>query len=116
MVATTWKEVGRLFPAVLMGDFVVMPDHLHAILTLGTSYTDNHEMELASIVGWFKTVTVKRYGHGVKTLGWLGYSKPLWQRSFHDHIVRDDADSLRCEQYIEGNPARWAAAREHEME
>ena len=32
----------------------------------------------------------------------------LWQRGYHDHIVRNDADYLRIWQYIETNPAKWA--------
>jgi len=32
---------------------------------------------------------------------------PLWQRSFHEHVVRDEKDYLRIWQYIENNPHNW---------
>ena len=35
----------------------------------------------------------------------LGYS--IWQKSFYDHIVRDESDYLRICEYIETNPAKW---------
>ena len=35
----------------------------------------------------------------------IGYS--IWQKLFHDHIIRDDAEYQRICQYIEENPARW---------
>ena len=33
--------------------------------------------------------------------------KPLWQRGFYDHIIRNEADYLRIWQYIDTNPAKW---------
>ena len=35
----------------------------------------------------------------------LGFS--IWQRSFHDHIIRDENDHTRLAQYIEDNPVNW---------
>jgi hypothetical protein len=35
----------------------------------------------------------------------LGFSP--WQRSFHDHIIRNEADFSRIARYIEENPLRW---------
>lgn len=34
--------------------------------------------------------------------------RPLWQASYHDHIIRDENDLLNHWSYIEHNPARWA--------
>ena len=31
----------------------------------------------------------------------------LWQRSYHDHIIRNEADYNRITEYIENNPAHW---------
>ena len=36
---------------------------------------------------------------------------PLWQRGYHDHVVRNEADYLRIWQYIDNNPSRWAEDR-----
>ena len=33
---------------------------------------------------------------------------PIWQRSYHDHIIRDEPDFLNHWQYIDNNPAKWA--------
>jgi REP element-mobilizing transposase RayT len=35
----------------------------------------------------------------------IGFS--LWQKSFHDHIIRDEAEYLRIGKYIDDNPALW---------
>ena len=34
-----------------------------------------------------------------------GYS--VWQKSFHDHIIRDEDDYRRIAEYIENNPQTW---------
>ncbi|MCI0520367.1 MAG: transposase [Chloroflexi bacterium] len=33
---------------------------------------------------------------------------PVWQRNYYEHIIRDEADWQRIEDYIRANPARWA--------
>lgn len=33
--------------------------------------------------------------------------QPVWQRSCHDHVVRNDADYLRIWSCIHTNPAKW---------
>ena len=32
---------------------------------------------------------------------------PVWQKGYHDHIVRGEADYLRIWNYIDTNPAKW---------
>ena len=32
----------------------------------------------------------------------------VWQKSFHDHIIRDEQDYLKIANYIETNPAKWS--------
>jgi hypothetical protein len=36
----------------------------------------------------------------------IGYS--IWQRSFHERIIRNEAEYQRIWQYVDNNPARWA--------
>jgi len=35
------------------------------------------------------------------------FDKKIWQKSYHDHIIRDESDYLRIWQYIEENPIKW---------
>ena len=51
---------------------------------------------LQSIIGYFKSYTTKLY-KGI-----------LWQRSFYDHIIRDENDYLKICNYIDTNPAKWS--------
>jgi len=54
------------------------------------------------MVRGFKGVATRRVNVLRRTPG-----MPLWQRGYHDHIVRDGADLDRIRQYILDNPINW---------
>lgn len=33
--------------------------------------------------------------------------KSIWQRSYHDHIIRGEKDYQKIWEYIETNPLKW---------
>jgi len=72
---------------------VVMPDHIHAIVVLGL---ETKRETLSAVVGAFKARVTRQV------------RRPIWQRSFYDHVIRDDADLDRVREYIETNPLRWS--------
>lgn len=37
----------------------------------------------------------------------MACGKTVWQRGYHDHIIRNEADYLRIWDYIDTNPAKW---------
>jgi len=65
-------------------------------------------MSVGDVVHRFKTMTTRRYVDGVRQLGWPAFADRLWQRNYHEHVIRDDQDLDRVRRYIEENPARWA--------
>ncbi len=36
---------------------------------------------------------------------------PLWQKSFHEHVIRNENDCREIWEYVENNPAKWAEDR-----
>ena len=67
--------------------YVVMPDHVHWLLTLGTS-------SLPTAVGRMKGRVARRIGH------------PVWQPAFFDRAVRCEDDVRDMARYIVANPLR----------
>ena len=89
------QEISRHFPGVTVEKWVVMPNHIHAILILPGGGTN-----LSAIVGQYKaavTKAVRTHSPGIQ----------VWQSSFHDHVIRNQADYERIWLYIDTNPARW---------
>jgi REP element-mobilizing transposase RayT len=113
MVLEWWAKLPSKFARVELGAFTVMPNHFHGVIILnGTLERD--APSLSDIMGWFKTMTTNAYIRGVKASGWRRFDGRLWQRSFHDHIIRRPGSFARITKYIEENPMRWTLDRENE--
>jgi REP-associated tyrosine transposase len=76
----------------LLHEFVIMPDHLHLLMTPGTSLSLERAMQL--VKGGFS------YRLGRKKFGLV------WQESFTNHHIRDQQDFFRHAEYIRMNPVR----------
>ncbi len=74
--------------------WVIMPDHLHALLRLGS------EAELASLFHTVKGCSARLINRR------LGRAGPLWQPSFHDRALRAEEDRVAVARYIVANPLR----------
>jgi REP element-mobilizing transposase RayT len=82
-----------------------MPDHVHGIVTIadGAADTETSGSSLVRVINAFKSlsaIAVNRH------LGRSGV--PVWQRSFHDRVIRDDDEFAHLCWYIAENPVRWA--------
>ncbi len=62
---------------------------------------------------WFKTMTTNAYIRGVRDEGWPRFEGHLWQRSYHDRIVRNETELDHLREYIATNPLRWHLDREN---
>lgn len=87
---------------VYIDKFVIMPNHIHAIIT-----TQQSGMTVSEMVQRFKTVTTKLYIDGVKSGLYPPFEKKIWQKSFYDHIIRNEKGYLEIWQYIDENPYKW---------
>jgi putative transposase len=100
-----WKALPLRFPSVELDAFVVMPNHIHGILVLGGDPSISPAVarpNLAAVMRAFKSVA------GIQGILALGRAnQPFWQRSYHDHIIRNARALTLIRQYIADNPARW---------
>ena len=103
MVATWWQELEKKFVSISLDAFVIMPNHLHGILLQYDS-----TQSINDVLRWFKTMTTNAYIKGVKVSEWQAFDRRLWQRSYHDHIIRDELGLRYLREYIIYNPAKWA--------
>lgn len=114
IVDSWWHYLPARFASVELDASVVMPNHFHAIIHLGTDPDENTTPKLGDIVRWFKIRTTYDYTIGVKTENWPRFPGRLWQQKFHDHIIRDERGLERARAYIEGNPGKWADDEYHQ--
>jgi REP element-mobilizing transposase RayT len=63
---------------------------------------------LGRVIQAFKSITTNSYAHGVRHLAWKPFQGKLWQRNYHEHIIRNEDSLNRIRRYIRSNPAMWA--------
>ncbi len=81
---------------------VIMPDHIHLIIRIenGAMWASPPTNKVANIVRSIKTLTTKEIGESI------------FQRSYYDHVIRNQQDYDEIWQYIENNPAKWRLTHE----
>ncbi len=97
--------------------YIIMPNHIHMIITIREDRAIDderaiHESPLqqtrsliSKIVGYLKMNATKRIRE--QSIGIYA----VWQRSYHDHIIRSEDEYRRIRQYIDENPAKWREDR-----
>jgi REP element-mobilizing transposase RayT len=127
-VEQAWERIPRRFPATELDEHIVMPNHFHGILRItegapvvgpesgdkqgahkGRPYAGNPS--LGEMVGAFKSITTDGYIRGVREEGWPRFDQEFWQRSFYEHIIRNEVELERIREYIRRNPLMWAVDR-----
>lgn len=107
MIVEALNELSNKYQSVALDSYIVMPDHVHAILHLGTDPDQLENPSLGTAIGWFKTMSTNWYIRGVKTSGWPRYDKHFWQLNFYDRILRNESEVETRREYIANNPSRW---------
>lgn len=106
MIDDHWQSLPDRYPGLELDAYVVMPNHLHGILFLGT-IPDDQSASLSAVIGAFKSLTTVDYSRGVREGRFPPYDRTLWQRSFQDRIVQSEWRLEELRRYVEGNPGRW---------
>lgn len=94
-------RIPEKYPSVSVEKYVIMPDHVHMLLGIGQG-TGDPSPTLGNIIGWYKYQVTKEANRILGTEG-----KKLFQRSYYDHVIRNQADYNEAWEYIENNPRKW---------
>ena len=100
------------YPNLAVDHFVIMPNHIHLLLRITedraireSPLQENGSRSLLDkAVGFLKM-------NSSKAIHALFPDLTVWQRSYHEHVIRGEADYRQILDYIDTNPARWAEDR-----
>jgi len=117
-----WLEIPAHKPQVFLGEFVVMPNHVHGIIGIETAtgnVTAGHcpavaageknpfmtgispkSGSISQIIGSYKSACTKM-------IRCMRTEPFAWQDRFHDRIIRNQQELQRIEDYILANPEKW---------
>ena len=116
-----WLEIPQHFKNVKLDECIVMPNHIHGIIIIDDG--DNHDVgnrhacslhqterqyqKLSVVVGSYKSAVTKF----INIQGNKIYFH--WQKSFYDHVIRDEISLHKIREYILANPAMWESDEEN---
>ncbi len=97
MVDDAINNISAQYPAVSVDKYVIMPNHIHLLLRI---CCDNNGRPM--VAPTVSNVIQQTKGYVTKQIG-----LPIWQKSFHDHIIRNENDYRETWEYIDQNPLKW---------
>lgn len=112
MIQSWWGKLPNRFPNVELDQFMIMPNHIHGIVTIH-GRTHGSAPTLGRMIQWFKTMTTNHYIRGVKQNQWPPFPGRLWQRGYYEHITRNEEELFEIRQYIQENPIKWESDPEN---
>ncbi len=118
VVLQNLERIPFIRPNVSLDAWVVMPNHIHAIIIIGPVETLGGKVEtpyygVSTDTPKSKSgtlgVILSRYKFScTKSIRSLGYEDFTWQRNYFDHIIRNEKSLDNIRSYIYGNPIKWA--------
>lgn len=85
------EEIENIFENIVVDEYVIMPNHIHMIITIVRKGNSN----ISKIMQQYKGYVSKK----------IGYS--IWQKLFYEHIIRNEKEYYRVKKYIQSNIINW---------
>ncbi len=96
------KGFDSIYSDVKIDKYVIMPNHIHMIIAIYEEFGRSKTAPTISrIVQQFKGSITKNAGFSV------------WQKSFYDHIIKNEEEYQNIYEYIENNPLKWEEDEYH---
>jgi len=106
------RSIPGHYSNVILDQFVVMPNHVHAIIVIDGLHSYSPEItaplltgkpaagSLGNVVGGYKAAVTR----ACRLAGIIDFA---WQERFYDHILRTNTSVNAVREYIERNPQNW---------
>jgi len=122
VVESIWNEISLHFPQVELDEFVIMPNHVHGIIGIGTSQKIGAGRKIApsfstlpsSMTVASSAPALGKIMRSFKSRSAIAAnklpgrtSKPLWQRNYWERVIRHDEELHDIREYISNNPLQW---------
>lgn len=123
IVEYEWRRSAEIRAEVDLDEFVVMPNHFHAVVLLSANVGAQGlsplrpdadrtprvlPRSLGSLVRGFKSATTTRINKLGRTPG-----RPVWQRNYYERVLRNERELAEARRYIANNPRKWALDPNH---
>lgn len=109
IVTNNWLKIPQYFPTVGHDVFQIMPNHIHGILAIDSDFVSGQilkrqDMIIPKVIREFKRFSTLEIRKNVTPAF-------RWQRSYYDHVIRNERSLERIREYILLNPENWERDR-----
>jgi REP element-mobilizing transposase RayT len=113
-----WDDLPNHYLNCSLDSFVVMLNHIHGIIVIinkdvtivGNGLKPFPTHGLSEMIRGFKTFSSRKINEEIKN-----DNKFQWQKSFYDHVIRNETELYRIRDYIKNNPLKWDLDRENPL-
>ena len=81
----------KIYKNIIIDEYIVMPNHLHILLS----------------INYKKGITISKIIKHLKTNISREIKYSIWQKSFYEHIIRNEKEYLKIKEYIKNNVINW---------
>jgi putative transposase len=116
IVNQCWNDLPNHYLNCSLDAFVIMPNHIHGIMVIKNDKIVGNGLKpfpthgLSEMIRGFKTFSSRKINEGIK-----GDNKFHWQKSFYDHVIRNEKSLDNLRRYIQNNPLKWDLDRENPL-
>lgn len=118
-----WQRTSSVRSEIELGEFVIMPNHIHGIIMIHEpvgayghtplpsakpSTFESPSRTLGAMIRGFKSTVTTQINQKRGTPG-----RPVWQRNYWEHIIRNEQDLSNAHAYIMHNPDQWESDELH---
>lgn len=125
MVIECWEKISQVEENISTDCFCLMPNHIHGIIVIENQPVENGNCNSINCGGFIGLHRGRRFDgterrgrrslpevvRGFKSVTTRLYNKMggniLWQKSYYEHIIRNEIEYKKIAAYIENNPAKW---------
>lgn len=88
------------YDTIIVDRYVIMPNHIHLMIRINNNKNIGRMVSAPTVIGSLKRFVSME----------IGFS--IWQKSYYDHIIRNDEDYINHLQYIDENPKKWLLGKD----
>lgn len=85
------NKIEKLYDNIMIDEYIVMPNHIHILFFI----SNKSGVTISKIVKHYKANISRE----------LKYS--IWQKSFYEHIIRNEKEYSKIKEYIKNNIINW---------
>jgi len=107
IVEDALTSIPHIYSDVILHNHVIMPNHIHFILRMCRGDYQSPETSSTSTTQATTQPTLSQIVRLFKRTVSVDAEFSPWQKSFHDHIIRDESGFTKISDYINNNVSTW---------